>query len=173
MSDDRTVRVRLVGDRSGEYVVVEERPDGTLVLAPDPSPSRRRARRGGSAGASWSKLLTRPGSGPATIHEALDEWGFELGDDEFVTDFLEAGAGGRTGFAAVTNRRVVFIARRGHEMRAVDEHPLSGMREVELVRRPFKTVLRLSWGNEEIEIMGALDALTRLQTQLGGEEASP
>jgi hypothetical protein len=168
MSDDRTVRVRLVGDRSGDYVIVEERPDGTLVLAPDTSATRKRARRGGSTGSSWSRLLTRPGSGPATIHEALDEWGLELGDDEFVTEFLEARGGGRTGFAAVTNRRVVFIARTGAEMRAVDEHPLADVRKVELVRRPFKTVLRVCWEDSETEIMGALDALTRLQTQLGG-----
>jgi hypothetical protein len=168
MSDDRTVRVTLLGDRSGDYVVVEERPDGTLVVAPDTSRSRRRARRGGSTGSSLSRLLARRGSGPATIHEALDEWGFELADDEFVTEFLEASVAGRTGFAAVTNRRVVFIARSGAELRAIDEHPLSGVRQVDLIRRPFKSVLRVCWEDSQTEIAGALDALKRLREQLGG-----
>ena len=168
MSDDRTVRVRLLGDRSGDYVVVEERHDGTLVLAPDTSRRRRRARRGGSTASSLAGLLTRRGSGPTTIHEALDEWGFELGDDEFVTDFLEASVEGRTGFAAITNRRVAFFARSGAELRAIDEHPLSAVRGVELVRRPFNAMLRVSWEDTETEIGGALDALTRLREQLGG-----
>ena len=33
----RAARITLTGDRSGEYVVVEERPDGSLVVAPDTS----------------------------------------------------------------------------------------------------------------------------------------
>ena len=168
MSDEKTVRVRLLGDRSGDYVVVEEHPDGMLLLAPDTSRSRMRTRHGGSNRSPWSRLLTRRGSGPATIHEALDDWGFELGDDEFVTDFLEASVEGRTGFAAVTNRRVVFIARSGADLRAIDEHPLSGVQEVELVRRPFKAVLRVIWEDNETEIAGALDPLKRLRDQLGG-----
>jgi hypothetical protein len=168
MSDDRTVRVRLLGDRSGDYVVVEERPDGTLVLAPDTSRSRRRTRRGGSTASSVSRLLTRHGWGPATIHEALDEWGFELRGDEFVTDFLEASVADRIGFAAVTNQRVAFFARSGAERRAIEEHRLSDVREVRLVRRPFKAVLRVCWEDNETEIAGALDALTRLREHLGG-----
>lgn len=168
MSDDRTVRVRLLGDRSGDYVVEEERPDGRLVLAPDTSRSRRRARGGGSTASSLSRLLTRRGSGPATIHEALNEWGFELRDDEFVTDFLEASVAGRIGFAAVTNQRVAFFVRSGAERRAIEEHLLSDVREVTLVRRPFKSVLRVCWENSEIEIAGTLDVLTRLRDQVGG-----
>jgi hypothetical protein len=168
MNADRTLRVTLLGDRSGDYVVVEERPDGSLVLAPDTSRVRRRGRRGGSAGSSMSRLLTRRGPGPATIHEALGEWGFELADDEFVTDFLTAKVDGRTGFAAVTNRRVAFFARSGAALHAIDEHPLSDVREVELVRRPFKSVLRVRWEDSETKIGGELDALTRLREQLGG-----
>jgi hypothetical protein len=30
-------RVTLAGDRAGRYVVVDERPDGTLMLAPEDS----------------------------------------------------------------------------------------------------------------------------------------
>ena len=167
MNDDRTVRVRLHGDRSGDYVVVDERPDGTLVLAPDTSRIRERAGRDGSTASSLSRLLARRGSGPATIHEALDEWGFELRDDEFVTDFLEARVAATIGFAAVTNQRVAFFARRGAERRAIEEHPLSAVREVTLVRRLFKAVLRVCWEDSEIELAGALDALTRLHERLG------
>jgi Bacterial PH domain len=167
MSDNRTVRVTVIGDRSGDYVVVEERPDGSLVLAPDSSRGRTRSRRRGLTGFSLSRLLTRHGSAPATVHEALDGWGLELAEDEFVTSFLEASVDGRTGFAAVTNRRVVFFARSGAELRAIDEHPLSDVLEVELVRRPFKSVLRVRCEESETEIAGALDALQRLRHQLG------
>lgn len=41
--------VTLAGDRDGEYVIREERPDGTLVLTPEPV-----------ADASLRRLGTRP-----------------------------------------------------------------------------------------------------------------
>ena len=37
MSAERAARVTLSGDRSGVFVVVEERDDGSLVVAPDTS----------------------------------------------------------------------------------------------------------------------------------------
>lgn len=37
MSAERAAHVKLSGDRSGDYVVVDERDDGSLVLAPDTS----------------------------------------------------------------------------------------------------------------------------------------
>ena len=39
--------VKLTGDRSGEYVVTEERPDGSLVLAPQLTPAEAMRRRHG------------------------------------------------------------------------------------------------------------------------------
>lgn len=39
--------VKLTGDRAGEYVVTEERPDGSLTLVPDTSWKAVRARTGG------------------------------------------------------------------------------------------------------------------------------
>jgi len=42
----RTVRVTLTGDVSGDYVIVEERTDGSLVLAPDTSMVAIRRRHG-------------------------------------------------------------------------------------------------------------------------------
>jgi hypothetical protein len=44
-------RVRLSGDRVGEYVIVEEHPDGSLTLVPDTSAEAIRGRLG-----------TRPGT---------------------------------------------------------------------------------------------------------------
>ena len=55
---ERTVRVRLTGHRSGEYVIVEERDDGFLV--PDTSMAAIRRRHG----------LT-----PATLAEFEAEYG--------------------------------------------------------------------------------------------------
>lgn len=46
--------VTLTGDLSGDYVVTEERPDGSLVIAPDTSAPA---------------LLRRPGHRPATLEE--------------------------------------------------------------------------------------------------------
>lgn len=37
MSDQTLPHVTLSGDRSGDYWIAEERPDGTLVLRPDTS----------------------------------------------------------------------------------------------------------------------------------------
>ena len=40
------VHVTLSGDRDGDYIVVEERPDGALVLVPDTSIEAIRRRHG-------------------------------------------------------------------------------------------------------------------------------
>jgi hypothetical protein len=53
-------RVRLVGDRVGRYVVTDERPDGTLVLAPEDSAAA---------------MLERHGLEPATVEEFEAEFG--------------------------------------------------------------------------------------------------
>jgi hypothetical protein len=37
VTEDSTAHVTLAGDKSGEYIITEERPDGTLVLEPDTS----------------------------------------------------------------------------------------------------------------------------------------
>lgn len=41
---DRLLRVTLPGDRYGDYVIVDEREDGSLVLAPDTSMAAIRRR---------------------------------------------------------------------------------------------------------------------------------
>jgi hypothetical protein len=52
--------VRLEGDRSGRYVVTEERSDGTLVLKPEDSADA---------------MLARHGLEPATVEEFEAEFG--------------------------------------------------------------------------------------------------
>jgi len=171
-------RVTLAGDRAGPYLIVEERPDGSLVLVPDPAPMSRaaasagrgptyRPHRSGRAGRSLSELLARPRRGPATVHEALDEWGVELHVDEFATEFVTAGVDGRKGFVTITNQRLIFLARAGSELRVVDEHRLSAVRRVALVRQGLRTKLRVSWdGRETIIDTPDRQTLSRIRQHL-------
>lgn len=62
--------VRLSGDRAGDYVITEERPDGSLTLMPDTS---------------WQAIKERSGARDAST----EEWeGFmrEHGDDMLPPD---------------------------------------------------------------------------------------
>jgi len=40
------LRLRLAGDRTGDYIIVEERENGSIVLAPDTSMAAIRRRHG-------------------------------------------------------------------------------------------------------------------------------
>jgi hypothetical protein len=53
-------QVTLTGDRSGEYAVVEERPDGSPVVAPETS---------------MEAIRRRHGLSPATLEEFEGEYG--------------------------------------------------------------------------------------------------
>ena len=46
MESERPLHVTLAGDRSGDYIIVEERKDGALILAPDTSMGAIRRRHG-------------------------------------------------------------------------------------------------------------------------------
>ena len=46
VGSERELRVRLAGDRSGDYVIVEEREDGSIIFAPDTSMAAIRPRHG-------------------------------------------------------------------------------------------------------------------------------
>jgi hypothetical protein len=60
--------VKLSGDRAGEYVVTEERPDGSLTLVPDTS---------------FEAIRKRLGTEPATLAEFEAEYGpVQPPDDE-------------------------------------------------------------------------------------------
>ncbi|MBV8218973.1 MAG: hypothetical protein JO325_10955 [Solirubrobacterales bacterium] len=60
MESERQRRVLLAGDQSGDYVIVEEREDGLLILAPD---------------ASMAAMRRRHGLEPATLAEFEAEYG--------------------------------------------------------------------------------------------------
>ena len=60
VESERALRVTLAGDRSGNYVIVEQREDGSLVLAPD---------------ASMAAIRRRHGAAPATLAEFEAECG--------------------------------------------------------------------------------------------------
>jgi hypothetical protein len=172
MASERSRRVTISGDVAGNYVVVEERPDGSLVVAPDPS------RRSGSAvgrpapegvSSMLSGLLTRPPSTPPNVPEILEGWAVELGEDEDIREFLIADVDGTTGFLAVTTQRFIFAAGSGKALRVVEEHLLSAARNVELVGRRRRQKIRVTWHGSASTI-GVLDrdALPRLHEILAG-----
>ena len=176
MESPRPRRVTLSGELSGEYLVIEQRLDGSLVLAPD------RSRRTGSAsarqapgglGSLFSGLLSRPAPGPPDVPAILEGWGVELAEEEGVDDFLIADIDGTTGFVAITTQRFIFAANTGRGVSVLQEHLLSAARNVELVGRRRKPKLHVSWHGSE-SVIGVLDrdALTRLEQRLGGHRAS-
>jgi hypothetical protein len=176
MDSERSRRVTLSGDLAGNYVVVEERPDGSLVVAPDPSRrSQAAARRPVPEGVSsmLSGLLNRPPTTPPDVHEILDRWGVQLGEDEDISEFLIADIDGTTGFLAVTTQRFIFAAGSGKALRVVDEHLLSAARNVELVGRRRRQKIRVTWHGSESTI-GVLDrdALPRVHEILAGHGIS-
>jgi len=176
MDSPRPRHVTLSGELSGAYVVVEERPDGSLVLTPDTS--RRVARppagqAAGGLGSLFSGLLARPEKGPPDVPAILEGWGVELAEEEGVDDFLIADVDGTTGFVAITTQRFIFAANTGRGVSVVQEHLLSAARNVELVGRRRKPKLRVSWHGAD-SVIGVLerDALTRLEQHLTRHPAS-
>jgi hypothetical protein len=176
MDSERRRHVTLSGDLAGNYVVVEERPDGSLVVAPDPSrrsvaAARRPAHEG--IGSLFSGLLSRPPSTPPNVPEILEGWGVALGEDEDINEFLIADIDGTTGFLAVTTQRFIFAAGSGKGLGVVQEHLLSAARNVEVVGRRRRAKLRVTWHGAESTI-GLLDrdALSRLHETLAGHSIS-
>ena len=174
VSSGRPRHVSLSGDVSGDYVVLEERPDGSLVVAPDsarrPSSVQRQPPRR-SGGGLLAALLPQASAEPATVPEMLNEWGIELAEDEVVDDFLLAEIDGRTGFVAVTTHRFIFAAPKRREPTVVQEHLLSAARNVELVGRRRKQRLRVNWhGSESVIWVPDQDAFARLHGKLTGHD---
>jgi hypothetical protein len=177
MDSERRQRVTLTGDFAGDYVVVEQRADGSLVVAPDPSgrsraPARRPAERGGG-GSLLAGRLSRPPTEPPNLPEILDGWGVELADGEGISEFLIADVDGKTGFLAITTQRFIFAAQSGKGLGVVQEHLLSAARNVELVGRRRRPKLRVTWHGSE-SVIGVLDrdATSRLQETLSGHGIS-
>ena len=172
MDSERRRHVTLSGDLAGDYVVVEERPDGSLVVAPDSSRrSGAAARKPAPQGVAslFSGLLSRPPSEPPNVPEILEGWGVELGEGEKIGEFLIADIDGQTGFLAVTTQRFIFAAQSGRGLGVVHEHLLSAARNVEVVGRGRRAKLRVNW-HGSVSTIGVLDrgALPRLQETLAG-----
>jgi hypothetical protein len=177
MSPERPRYVTLTGDLAGDYVVVEERADGSLVVAPDasgrprapspqPSPSP-------SAGPSlFSGLFARPPRTPPDVPTILEGWGVELGEEEAISDFILAEIDGSTGFLAITSQRFIFATHTGRTVTVVQEHLLSSARNVEVFGRRRRQKLRVSWHGVEC-VVSALDqdALSRLHQHLTARAA--
>jgi hypothetical protein len=159
--------VTLTGDVSGDYVVLERRPDGSLVVAPDTSKrSAAAVRRSAShAGGLLAGLFAPPNKARMSEAEVLQDWGVELGEHELVSEFFVADVDDRVDFLAITSQRFIFVADR----KVVQEHMLSAARNVELVRRGLKHKLRVTWhGVDSLIDTSDRKALSRLRDYLEG-----
>jgi hypothetical protein len=161
--------VTLSGDKSGEYVVIEERPDGSLVLRP--VASKRVSRPVESSPSPLGGLLSRlrtPEESPKTDEELLEGWGLQVRQDEHIREVFVADVDKRAGFLAITTERFVFAAHEARGRSGVEERRLSAVRSAEVVRRGFRHELRVIWEDAET-VVGALDgeALSRLEGYLG------
>ena len=168
MDSSRPRRVTLTGDVSGGYVVVEQRPDGSLVLAPDVSrPSVAPLRRSASPVATLLSGLITPSEKSMTGVELLQDWGVDLDEQERIEEFFVADVDDEAGFLAITSQRFIFVVDRGRGKMVVHEHLLSAARDVELVRRGLRQRLRVTWHGAE-SLVGGVDrkAITRLQHHL-------
>ena len=172
MSSGRPRYVTLTGDLAGDYVVVEERADGSLVVAPDASGRPRAPSRQPSPSPSlFSGLFTRPPRTPPDVPTILEGWGVELGEEELISDFMLAEIDGDTGFLAITSRRFIFATHTGRAVTVVQEHLLSAARNVEVFGRRRRQKLRVTWHGAP-SVIGAPDqeAMSRLQQHLTGTE---
>jgi hypothetical protein len=149
MDPRRRARVTLRGAVSGDYVVVEERPDGSLVLAPD--------------------TVNRTGSTERrmTTEEILEEWGVQLRGDELPGELFVADVDDTPGFVAITSQRFIFVADTGRGLSVVQEHLLSAARNVQSIRRGMRHKLRVTWhGDESLIVTPDRKSLARLQHYL-------
>ncbi len=165
--------MHLTGDLAGDYVVVEERADGSVVVVPETSgaaPGAGATDPAGSEGPSlFAGLLARPVRTPPDVPTILEDWGVELGDDESVSDFILAEVDGQTGFLAITSQRFIFATNTGRKVTVVQEHLLSAARNVELFGRRRWQKLRVTWhGAESVISVPDRDALSRLHQHLTG-----
>jgi hypothetical protein len=160
-SSDRP-RVMLSGDRDGDYVVVEERDDGSLVLEPDSAPSLSR-----HASRPFGGLRLRRPESTATLPQTLHQLGVRLERAEAVREFRLAELDGVPGFGLVTNRRFQFLATTDPKPRSTLERRLTDLREAELTDRVRGARLELHWSDQARQVLtGGRDELGRLQAAL-------
>lgn len=158
-SSDRP-RVLLSGDRDGDYVIVEEHDDGSLVLEPDPAPSRRARRSLGGL------RLRRPES-TATLPQTLRELGVRLERAEAIREFRLGELDGVPGFGLVTNRRFQFLATTDAKPHSTVDRRLTELRQAALTDRVRGARLDLLWSDQTRHVLsGGRDELARLQAAL-------
>jgi hypothetical protein len=176
MEPGRRARVTLHGDVAGDYVIVEERPDGSLVLAPDTAnrsagnanrPAGRERPPTSSVGSLLSGLLVSPKSKRMTTEEILEEWGVRLRQDERPGEMFVADVDEKPGFVTITSQRFIFVADTGSGLSVVHDNLLSAARNVELIRRGMRHKLRVTWhGTESLIVTPDRKSLARLQLYL-------
>jgi hypothetical protein len=153
-------RVILSGDRDGDYVIVEERDDGSLVLELDPAPTRRPSRPFGGL------RLRRPES-TVTLPQTLHQLGVRLERAEAVREFRLGELDGVPGFGLVTDRRFQFIATTAANPHPTVDRRLTELREAALTDRVRGARLDLRWSDHTQQVLsGGRDELTRLQAAL-------
>jgi len=165
------IRVTLTGDRTGAYVVSEERPDGSLVLEPDmhqrtqASYGKGVARSTGALGELLGGLFKdRP---VPTVPELLHGWGVTLNRGEDILDFLTLQLNEVNGFAAVTTSRLIFMPQGGNARGPAEDYPRATMRNVEVVGRRRKR-LRMETNRGGMTIDAGRDEIQRLADELVG-----
>ena len=157
MDSQRPLRVTLTGDVSGAYVVVEQRSDGSLVVAPDVSKrSGPGPRRSASPITTLLSGLITPAEKSMTGVEVLEGWGVALDEDEQIEEFFVADVDDIAGFLAITSQRFMFVADTGSGSRVLHDYRLSAARSVEVVRRGLRHKLRVTWPAAE-SLVGGLD----------------
>jgi hypothetical protein len=163
------VCVTLSGDLSGDYVVVEKRSDGSLVLAPASAnrPDSAARRPASNFGSLLSGLLAPSPRKQMTTGEILEEWGVQLRDDELPGELFVADVDEKPGFVAITSQRFIFVADTGRGLSVVHEHLLSAARNVQPLRRGVRHKLRVTWhGTDSLIVTPDRKALERLQHHL-------
>jgi hypothetical protein len=152
--------------------VLEERADGSLVVAPErPSaaPDASPPPIGAAGGALMKLFLANRRPATRNVPELLAGWGIPLRANEEISEFVTAELDDRMGFLAVTTERIIFVPHGSRRAGAaeVEEHLLYAARNVELVRSGLGHKLRVSWHGRE-RLIGGLtrEALTRIRDLL-------
>jgi hypothetical protein len=164
VSSQDPIRVTLTGDRTGAYVVSEERPDGSLVLEPDVMSPARVDRSGGGLGELLGGLLSKDRS-VGTVPELLHGWGVRLDLGEDVRDFLSLQINEVNGFAAVTTSRLIFMPQGGDGRGPADEYPLATVTNAEVFGRRRRR-LRVETNRGSMTIEAGRDEIQRLAEEL-------
>jgi hypothetical protein len=128
----------------------------TGVACPQQGSRRAQCRIPGAGSKLLSRMLFTSKPPPPTIPAALDEWGVDLGGDEFVRELLVADVDGGAGFVAVTSQRMLFLVKVGRELGIAREQLLLSACGVDLVRRGMGHKLRVRWDGSEMLVGAAI-----------------